>query len=74
MIEKTLNWTDEDGEAHTARLIAEHGGHKQHWCVGNIMRCSCGEAVGRLRGQGLFVAQSCRVCPLGAENPQVALP
>lgn len=58
-------WTDFfDEEAYAARFVAEHGGHQQHWCVGNVMRCSCGEAVGRLRGEGLFIAQSCRVCPL----------
>jgi hypothetical protein len=63
MTENTLRWTDEDGETHTARLIAEHGGHKQHWCTGNVMRCSCGTEIGRLVGDALFESQSCRVCP-----------
>lgn len=50
-------------EAHSRRFVERHSGHKQHWCNENVIRCSCGVAVGHVMStDGVFVSRPCQVC------------
>lgn len=60
-----IRFTDaREEDAHYRRFIEQHSGHRQHLCEENILRCSCGEALGHIMStEGELVPpQPCQVC------------